>query len=247
MRSVSIAVAAAVSLCAIVASAYLSLPAVVVVLSIACLVVGFGWPHVLGVPAKKTMGSIIASAGIASVLTAALLPGPRVLLWLPAIVALGMGLVFMVQLLRGTGQSLRLESTIGGTAGVLLTAMAGGWAGAERLASNASDSGMMLLTGASLLFAMLAVLLPWPDRIVGPLAVVLATLAGAMGAILFTSVPILPAAVVGAVCGAVIASFRRLVVAGRGPHSLPGALAVGMAPVAAVGTLVYFLEKLLLV
>lgn len=247
MRSVSIAAAAAVSLCAIVASAYLSLPAVVVVLSLASLVIGFGWPHLLGVPAKKTMGSIIAGAGIASVLTAALLSGPRVLLWFAAIVALGMGLIFVVQLLRGTGQSLRLESTIGGTVGVLLSTMAGGWAGAERLASNAADSGMMLLTGASLLFALVAALLPWPDRIVGPLAVVLATLAGTMGAILFTSIPVLAAAIVGAVCGAVIASFRRLVVAGRGPHSLPGALAVGTAPIAAVGTMVYFLEKLLLV
>lgn len=247
MRSVSIAAAAAVSLCAIVASAYLPLAVLVVVLILATLVIGFGWPHLLGVPAKKTMGAVIAATGTASVLTTAMLPGPRLLLWLAPIAAVGMGLIFMVQLLRGTGQSLRLESTIGGTAGVLLATMAGGWAGAERLAADASDSSMMLLTGTSLLFALVAALFPWPDRIVGPLAVVLGILAGTMGAILFTSIPPLAAAVIGAVCGAVIASFRRLIVAGRGTKSLPGALAIGTAPMAAVGTLVYFLEKLLLV
>ncbi|WP_026820504.1 hypothetical protein [Arthrobacter castelli] len=247
MKSVSVAAAAAVSLCAIAATAYLSLPAVVVVLILASLVTGFGWPHLLDVPAKKTMGAVIAGAGIASVLTAAMLDGPRMLLWFAPIAAVGTGLIFMVQLLRGTGQSLRLESTIGGAAGILLATMAGGWAAAERLATNASDSSMMLLTGTSLFFALAAALLPWPDRIVAPLAVVLAALTGTMGALLFTNIAPLAAAIVGAVCGAVIASFRRLVVAGRGPGSLPGALAIGTAPIAAVGTIVYFLEKLLLV
>lgn len=246
VRSVSIAAAAAVSLCAIVASAYLSLPVVVAVLVVASLVIGFGWPHLLGVPAKKTMGAVIAGCGIASILTAALLPGSRSLLWFAAIAAVGIGGIFVVQLLRGTGQSLRLESTIGGTTGILLNTMTGGWAGAERLTSNVEDSGMMLLTGASLFFALAVSLLPWPDRIVGPLAVVLGLLAGTLGAMLFTSVPPVAAAVIGAVCGAVVGSFRRLILAGRGPYTVAGALAIGTAPIAALGTMVYFLEKLLL-
>lgn len=246
MKSASIAATAAVSLCAIIGGAYLSLPVVVGVLCALSLVIGFGWPHLLGVPAKKTLGAIIAGAGVGSAVTAALLEGNRVLLWFPAIVAVGVMLVFLVQLLRGTGQSLRLESTIGGSAGVLVCAMGGGWAGAERLASNTQDSGMMIVTGASVVIALLISLLPWPDRIVAPIGVLLATMAGLLGAVLFSGVPPLAAAAVGLVCGAVVVSFRRLVVAGRGPHTLPGVLAIGAAPIAALGTMVYFLEKLLL-
>ncbi|WP_253905085.1 hypothetical protein [Arthrobacter sp. H14] len=247
VKSASIAAAAAVSLCAIIGGAYLSLPVVVVVLSLASLIVGFGWPHLLGVPAKKTLGSIIAGSGIASTVTASLLEGGRLLLWFPAIVAVGVALVFLVQLLRGTGQSLRLESTIGGTAGVLICAMGGGWAAAEQLRSNAEDSGMMLVTGTSVVVALLVSLLPWPDRIIAPVGLMLATSAGLLGAILLSDVPNLAAAVVGLVCGAVVVSFRRLIVARRGPNTLAGALAVGVAPIAALGTMVYFLEKLLLV
>lgn len=245
MKSASIAATAVVSLCAIIGSAYLSLPVIVGVLCAASLVVGFGWPYVLGVPAKKTLGSIIAGSGIASAATAGLLDGGRVLLWFPAIVALGVMLVFLVQLLRGTGQSLRLESTIGASAGVLVSSMGGGWVGAERLASNTADTGMMLVTGASVVVALLVSLLPWPDRIIAPIGLLLATLAGPLGSVFFAQVAPLGAAVVGLFCGAVVVSFRRLVVAGRGPHTRPGLLAIGVAPIMILGALVYFLEKLL--
>jgi hypothetical protein len=74
----------------------------------------------------------------------------------------------------------------------------------------------------------------------------LAALAGPLGAIALADVPPVGAAVVGAVCGAVVLSCRRLVLACHGLHNLAGALAIGIAPIAALGTLIYFLEKLLL-
>lgn len=247
VKSWTIVAAAAGSLCAIIAGAYLSLPVVTAVLCLASVVIGFGWPHLLRVPAKKTLGSIIAAAGIASALSAALLDAGRVMQWFPVIVALGVGAVFVAQLLRGAEQQFRLESTLGATTGVLLCAMGGGWVGAERLRANMEDSGMMLVTGVSVAVALLISALPWPDRVAAPVGLILATLAGPLGSMLFADVPNIAASVVGAVCGAVIVSFRRLALTGGGPRTMPGALAVGVAPIAALGALIYFLEKLLLV
>ena len=117
---------------------------------------------------------------------------------------------------------------------------------AERLAANSANSGMMLITGVSMLVAIGVCVLPWPDRLVAPLGVVLATLAAPLGAALSSSISLLPAAVVGALGGTVIVCFRRLVLADGGPRKIPAILAIGSAPIMASGALVYFLEKLLL-
>ena len=168
------------------------------------------------------------------------------LLWMAVVIALGVMAVFLIQLIRGTGQPHRLESTFGASAGLVLTSLGAGWVAAERLSANTANTGMMLVTGISMLVAIAACLLPWPDRIVAPLGVVLATLAGTLAAPLFSNVPMFPAAVVGAVVGIILVCFRRLILADGGPSRLPAMLAAGAAPVMSAGSLVYFLERMLL-
>jgi hypothetical protein len=46
--------------------------------------------------------------------------------------------------------------------------------------------------------------------------------------------------------GGVLVSFRRLANLAGPPRSLPGAVAMGIGPVTALGSLVYFLDKLLI-
>jgi hypothetical protein len=105
---------------------------------------------------------------------------------------------------------------------------------------------MMLITGASAVVALLIGLIRWPDRIIAPVAVVLAALAGPMAALLFSDIHILPAVIIGALVAGVLVSFRRLGNLAGTPRSLPGAIAMGIGPVTALGSLVYFLDKLLI-
>jgi len=240
------AVVAALAVAGIVAASYLSLGVLVAAVCLVTLVVGIGWPHLLGVPARKTLAAVITLSGLAAVAAAALAPAASLLMWLPMAAALGVAAVFVVQLLRGTGQSHRLESTLGASTGVLLAAMGSGWVAADRLAANASNSGMMLVTGLGMLTALAVCEIPWPDRIVAPVAVVLAGLAGVLAALLFAPLPPRAAGAGCAGAAAVLASFRRLVVAGDGPDNWPAALSVGAAPVLGIGALVYFIDKLLL-
>lgn len=240
------ALVAAVALAAIVGASYLSLQATAVVVVVLVLASAIGWPYVLGVPARKSQSAAIALSALAACAAAYVSPSGAALTWLPVAVALGLGAVFLIQLLRGTGQSLRLESTLGTSSGVLLTALGAGWIAAENLSVNAGTSGVTLVTGISVLAALLVALLPWPDRMVAPIGVVLAALTGPLCALVFTDVREVPAAVIGAVCGAVIMAGRRLVISRETPLSPAALVAVGTAPILGLGSLVYFLERLLL-
>lgn len=240
------ALVAVAALAAIVGASYLSLPATAAVVVVLVLAAAIGWPYVLGVPARKSQSTAIALSALAACAAAYVSPSGAALTWLPVAVALGLGAVFLIQLLRGTGQSFRLESTLGTSSGVLLTALGAGWIAAENLSVNAGTSGVTLVTGISVLAALLVALLPWPDRMVAPIGVLLAALAGPLCALVFTDVEELPAAVIGAVCGAVIMAARRLVISRDTPLSAPALIAVGAAPILGLGSLVYFLERLLL-
>ena len=206
------------------------------------LAVGFGWPHFLGIPAKKTNSAVIAAAGIASAVAATFTPGPEYLVWTPLAVGAGVMAVAVVQLLRGTGQSHRLESAFGAGAGVLLCSLGAGWIATARLTGAGS---MLLVAGISTAVALLVGMIRWPDTLVAPLAIAFAGLAAPLAGLVLADVAVVPAAVVGVAVGAVLAAFRRL--NSMRPFRLapPGLVALGLAPAFAVGAIAYFLDRML--
>ncbi|GAB3531175.1 hypothetical protein GCM10027403_01180 [Arthrobacter tecti] len=239
-------IVAAAALAALVTAAYISPEASAAVVGVLILIAAIGWPYVLGVPARKSQSAVIALSALAASATAYVAPDGSALAWLPVALALGLGAVFLIQLIRGTGQSHRLESTLGASAGLFMIALGAGWIAAEGLAVNEGSSGVTLVTGISVLMAIATAMLPWPDRIVGPLGVVLAALAGPLAALIFTDVEGLAAGIIGAVCGAVVMAARRLLITRDAPLNVAAILSVGVAPILALGSLVYFLDRLLL-
>lgn len=214
--------------------------AVAVVLAIAA---GFGWPHFLGIPAKKTNGTILALAGAAAGISAAAVPGPEFLSWAPAAMALGVMAVTVVQLIRGTGQSHRLESTLGASSGVLLCCLGAGWIATARFTGTGS---MLLVAGISTVVALLVGAINWPDTIVAPFAIVFAGLAAPLTALVLTDIAVIPATAAGVLIGAVLAAVRRLNRTRSRPMPRAGLVALALAPVLAVGSIAYFMDKLLL-
>lgn len=204
---------------------------------------GYGWPHYLNIPAKKTLGTVLAVTGAAAALTAGMTVDGDYLAWTPIYLALGFGAVMVVQLLRGTGQKRRLESTLGAGGGVAIAGFACGWVGSFRFLDG---PGMTLIIAISTAVALLVGMVNWPDRVLAPLAIVLATLAGPLAALLFSDVRIVPAAILGLLVGAVITSFRRLRTLAGPARNLLGMVAAAVAPILSLGGLVYFVEKMLL-
>ncbi|MGY4540648.1 hypothetical protein ACVWY0_000549 [Arthrobacter sp. UYNi723] len=238
-----IGVVGVAGLVAIIAGVYISREALIGVAAVIAVAVGIGWPHFLRIPAKKTLAAVIALPGVGSALAAGFVPAPGFLDWTPAFMALGMMAVFVVQLIRGTGQAQRLESTLGCCAGVLLSCLGAGWVAGARFNGVRE---MLLVAAISAAVALLAGLIRWPDSIVAPLGIVMAGLAGPLAGLVFSDIAVLPAAIFGVVVGAVLVSFRRLVTLRGGPLNLLAAVSMGLAPVSAVGSLAYFIDKLLI-
>jgi hypothetical protein len=243
LQSWSIGVIGLAGLATIIASVYRTPDVLLAVAVVVALTVGVGWPHYLGIPAKKTLAAVIGLPGAGSAVAAAYVAAPGYLDWTPGFIALGVTAVFVVQLIRGTGQAQRLESILGCCVGVLLSCLGAGWIAGARF--NGVKE-MLLVAGVSAAVALLAGLIRWPDRIIAPLGIVLAGLAGPLAGLVFSDIAVLPAAVFGVVVGAVLVSFRRLVTLRGTPLNFPAALGMGLAPVLAVGSLAYFIDKLLI-
>ncbi|MDQ0755443.1 permease [Arthrobacter sp. B3I4] len=243
MKSWTVGVVGVAGLVAIVAGAYSSREVLLAVAAVTAACVGIGWPHFLDIPAKKTLAALIGLPGVGSAVAATYLPAPGFLNWTPAFVAGGVMAVFVMQLIRGTGQAQRLESTLGSCAGVLLSCLGAGWIACARFNGIRE---MLVVAAISAAIALTAGLIRWPDRIVAPLGIIGAGLAGPLAGLVISDIAVLPAALVGVVVGAVLVSFRRLVIIRGETLNLPAALGMGLGPVSAVGSLAYFIDKLLL-
>jgi hypothetical protein len=243
LGSWTIGVVGMAGLAAIIAGVYTSREVLVAVAVAMAAAVGIGWPHFLRIPAKKTLAAVIALPGAGAAVAAGFTPAPGYLDWTPAFIALGMMAVFVVQLIRGTGQAQRLESTLGCCAGVLLACLGSGWIAGARFNGVRE---MLLVAAISAAVALVAGLIRWPDSIVAPLGIVMAGLAGPLAGLVLSDIAVLPAAIFGVVVGAVLASFRRLATLRGAPLNVPAAFSMGLAPVSAVGSLAYFIDKLLI-
>ncbi|MDI3211423.1 permease [Arthrobacter sp. AL12] len=243
MRAWSIGVIGLAGLAAIVGASYASPEALLAVGVLTAAAVGIGWPHFLGIPARKTLAVLIGLPGVGAAVAATYLPAPGFLDWTPSFMAAGLMAIFVMQLIRGTGQSQRLESILGSSAGVLLSCLGAGWIACSRFNGVRE---MVLVAAISAAVALLAGLIRWPDRVVAPLGVVAAGLAGPLAGLVFSDIAVIPAAIAGVVVGAVLVSFRRLVILRGESLSFPAALGIGLGPVSAVGSLAYFIDKLLI-
>lgn len=243
MKSWSIGVVGLAALAVIIAATFRSQDVLLAIGVLAAAAVGIGWPHFLAIPAKKTLAAAIAVPGIGSAVAASIIEPPGFLEWTPGFIALGVIAVFVIQLIRGTGQAQRLESTLGCCAGVVLACLGSGWIAGARF--NGVKE-MVLVAGLSAAVAVAAGLIRWPDRIVAPVGIVAAGLVAPLAGLVWSDIAVGPAAVVGVVMGSVLVSFRRMVTLRRGRLNFPAVLGMGVAPVWAVGALAYFIDKLLI-
>ena len=148
-----------------------------------------------------------------------------------------------MQLIRGTGQAQRLESTLGSCAGVLLSCLGAGWIASSRFNGVRE---MLLVAAVSAAIALMAGLIRGRTGSSRRWASCSAGLAGPLAGLVFSDIAVLPAALVGVVVGAVLVSFRRLVILNGEAAERPGGRGHGAGPVSAVGSLAYFIDKLLI-
>lgn len=243
MRLNIVCAAALLTLLGVVAAAALGVASMTVLVVAAAVVTGVGWVQLQNLTAARAHSVVIAVVGTVAALVTLRLPG-ALLTWTGLIAALGVIAVFLIELMRGTGAARRLESLVASASGVVLTALGSGWIGSLRVATEEHAA----LIGTTALAAFVAVLMaavPWPDRVIDPLCVLVATAAAPLGTLLLGESNVGGATVLGAVAGLVVATFRRMVLADGGPRTRWGAVAAGVGPVLAAGSAVYGAQLLL--
>lgn len=151
--AVSSVMALAVSLIAAVLRPGVSLGTTLLMVAI----MAWGWPAASGVAEmrgrKKILShsALFAVCGWVSCAVVFLAPMGRLLTLLPAVVAAGVVVAFMIELARGEGSAARLESVIAATVGVLASVSASGWIGLSLLHRQTQAS--IIVWGAGLVVA----------------------------------------------------------------------------------------------
>lgn len=230
------------ALLVILGASYLPHPASAVAVLVLGVIFGFGWPRYLGIPAQKTLGAIIALSAAASAAVVLIQPRPSFALWAAPVAAAGWIAVFVVELIRGTGQPHRLESTFGAVSGVALAVAGSGWVSAAYF-SDRSD--ILLVSCFSAIVVFLISMVPWPDAVIAPFGLVLGVLAGPFAALLFADIHVIAALLTALATSAFVLAMRRVsstVTAGR---SIVTIAASALAPALGLGMLVYMAEKII--
>lgn len=156
--------------------------AVAVVVVIA--VIAWGWPRQMGAPARVSLSATLFTAGVLGV--AVMLAWPRGddglrqswELFEPLAVALAWSTMasFVVQLVRGTGRPLRLESTVATMGGGLIAVMTACWVAVSRWTDAPAVAGLVLTLAISVAAFSLIGLIPGVQGRPGVLALVVVPL-----------------------------------------------------------------------
>ncbi|MGQ7786641.1 hypothetical protein [Nesterenkonia sp. K-15-9-6] len=281
MKYFPVAASALLSAIALVAGSWAGTAALTAVVCAICVILALGWPQLMGVTARRSLSAVILLAGVVAALGAAIVNEVESLFfWSSVALAFGVMAVFVIQVLRGTGRPHRLESTLGASAGVVISTTAAGWVAGLRYPAElvgladgedalgvlavpglalfedwalldvtgaGGDLSVVGLAGISLAVSVLMACLPVRDAVALPL-VLLGGFAGSLGtALLWGELTLLFSGLLGLVAGALIAAMRRFLIIQGAPAATLSAMAVGAAPIAGMGALVYFTERLLFV
>ncbi|MDO5492671.1 MAG: hypothetical protein Q4F53_03530 [Nesterenkonia sp.] len=280
MKYLPLVGSALLSSAALLLASLLGTAAVALVACGVCVLIAWGWPQLMGVTARTSLSIVILIAGVVAVLGASLVERASALFfWSTVALAFGVMVVFVIQVLRGTGRPQRLESTLGASTGVVISTTAAGWVAGYRypleltgVDDDADDTRVITVRGLLptegdgvlgvsgqgetlsiiglgallLLVVVLIASLPARDRVVFPLVIVGGVVAGVAAGFVWGQATILFCAILGAGAGVLVGAFRRFLILQGAPAGVRARTAVGAAPVAALGAVIYFAERLLI-
>lgn len=258
----SMALAAALAAVVLSASAFVGPFAVSAVAVVVILVIAWGWPRQLGSPARISLSVTLAVVGLTSLGLTLLWghlglsePGKGALgLFQPMAVVAGWGVIaaFMVQLIRGTGRPLRLESTVATMGGVMIVVMTSGWAALAQWNTLPLAPLLLVTIGATVALVSLIGLTPWMQGRPGILAAVLIPLSVLIAVAATMALDMDPRKLVIAAAAALASSTLVALTAATAPSAKPrpedrpvattlrprrAGFALAMAPVGAAGVI----------
>ncbi|MHA7133651.1 hypothetical protein [Oerskovia turbata] len=132
------AVATSVVAAAVAAAAFFGLLPLTIAAGALAVLVAIGWPALLDQPAPGGSGLVIGLTGVGAVGAVAATEGEPALRNLPIVLAMGVVLAFVAEMLRRDGRPRLVESLLGTVSGVVVAVSAAGWIATDRTEAGAA-------------------------------------------------------------------------------------------------------------
>ncbi|AEG45395.1 hypothetical protein [Isoptericola variabilis] len=201
------------------------------------LLLAVGWSPLLRLPSKGGPALVLALTGLGAVGVAWATEGEPVLRHLPLVVAMGLVLAFVAEMLRGGGRLRLVESVSGTVTGVVAAVACAGWVAAGR--SEAGEA-LVVTSAVGLALASGVSALRFAGGWLGSLAGVgLAGAAGAGAGAVVPEIDPLTGLLAGLVSGLVVAALRLLFERQPALARRRAGLSAAALPVAVGGVLIF--------
>lgn len=206
------------------------------------VVLAVGWPVLLDLPNPLGTAVVIALGGLGSVLAVAASTGAPPLRLVPTVVALGVLLAFLAELLRQDGRLRLVESVTGTVTGLLVVAAAAGWVAAVRAPGDSA----LVITGAAALAVSAAVSAVHLGVRTGALVTTAAgVIAGAAVGSVTPGLSLVPGLALGFATGLLVATLHVLLDGVASLRRPLASVAAMVLPLLVSGILVYVVGRVL--
>lgn len=216
-----------------------AMAAVAVVLQ---LVFAYTWPRMTRSETPWTISIILAIAALASTAATLFMPGATQTSHSVEVIAAGVLMIFITQVMRGSTADGRLAGVVSGITGLAIVAQGSGWA-AMGLGEGAL--GITAFTLIALVGAGAIAITRLPDRITFVLAPLIGGALGAAASALTFGPTWYQALAIGVLAGLLVGSLRALALSTRSIRTLSGVLALASGILILAGAMSWYVMALL--
>lgn len=219
-----------------------TLPMLIVV-AVLTAAFALGWSHLLRLPAVGGSTLVVILAGLGAVACVAATPEEPWLRFVPIVLAMGVFLAFINEMLRPMPRHSLVESLVGTVSGVIVSVCSVGWMATIKL-----DGGDQLAVAAAVSLAVAAAMsaLPINPATSKVFEIGGAGVAGAIVAVILPSLNIISGAVMGIFAGLVLLAVNQLFGRLQSVESKHAWLSVFTLPIMVLGLLMYVVGRILI-
>lgn len=206
------------------------------------LIFAFTWPRMTQSEAPWPLTIILSLAALASSAATIFASGSTQMSHSVEVIATGVLLVFISQVVRGAEAEGRLAGVVSGVAGLALVSQGAGWAA---IGTSSDGFAISLVTVVALFAAGGAAITRLPNRLVFILAPLISGAVGAAMSALPMGLSWYQTLAIGVLSGLLVGSFRVLALSTRSVRTLAGILALSSGIILLAGALSWYASQLL--
>lgn len=213
----------------------------IAVLGVLAVIFAVGWSSLMQLPSRGGSTLVVSLTAVGALACVALTQNEPWLRFLPVVLAFGVFLAFINEMLRPVPRTNLIDSLFGTVTGIVVTICGAGWLAAFRIEHGLA---VVMISAAALAAASAAGALKGPRWLVVVATFALGTAAGVVTAHFLGATTLLTGLLQGALAGLVISALHALV------HRLPdltnrrSAASMIVLPILALGVLVYVAGRL---